>query len=90
QNSSSQPTTETPTRSTVISTQLDKLKFFSTSDWDPDLESGVDYRAAYRQSLESSLEKYSKSFADDYLRLDAPIMSSIPDEFDLACALDES
>lgn len=74
---------------TILSPQ-DKLKFFSTSDWDPDPESGVDYRAAYRQSLESFLEKYSKSFAEDYQRLDAPMASSTPDEFDLACALDES
>jgi hypothetical protein len=32
---------------TILSPQ-DKLKFFSTSDWDLDPESGVDYRATYR------------------------------------------
>jgi hypothetical protein len=74
--------------STILSPQ-DKLKFFSTSDWDLDLESRVDYRAAYRQSLESFLKKYSESFAEDDQRLGAPIISSIPDEFDLACALDK-
>jgi hypothetical protein len=73
---------------TILSPQ-DKLKFFSTSDWDPDLESGVDYRATYRQSLESLLEKYSNS-AEEHQRLGAPTMSPMPDDFDLACALDES
>jgi hypothetical protein len=74
---------------TILSPQ-DKLKFFSTSDWDPDPESEVDYRAAYRQSLESFFGKYSESLAEEHQSLGAPTMSSIPDEFDLACALDES
>lgn len=74
---------------TILSPQ-DKLQFFSTSDWDPDPVEGIDYRATYRQSLESCVERYSKSFIEEQQVLRAPTMNTITDEFDLACVRDES
>ncbi|KAL2006857.1 hypothetical protein VTN00DRAFT_9525 [Thermoascus crustaceus] len=73
---------------TILSPQ-DKLQFFSTADWDPE-EGGIDYRATYRQSLESSLEKYSENLAQGQQILGAPLASTATDEFDLACVRDES
>ena len=73
---------------TILSPQ-DKLQFFSTADWDPE-EGGIDYRATYRQSLESSLEKYSENLAQGQQILGAPLASVATDDFDLACVRDES
>lgn len=73
---------------TILSPQ-DNLQFFSNADWDPD-EGGIDYRATYRQSLESSLEKYSENLAQGQQILDAPLANTATDEFDLACVRDES
>ena len=73
---------------TILSPQ-DKLQFFSTADWDLE-EGGIDYRATYRQSLESSLEKYSENLAQGQQILGAPLASIATDEFDLACVRDES
>jgi len=73
---------------TILSPQ-DKLQFFSTADWDPE-EGGIDYRGTYRQSLESSLEKYSENLAQEQQILGAPPASPATDEFDLACVRDES
>jgi len=73
---------------TILSPQ-DKLQFFSTADWDPE-EGGIDYRATYRQSLESSLEKYSENLAQEQQILGTPLTSTAMDEFDLACVQDES
>ncbi|EED11869.1 hypothetical protein TSTA_110490 [Talaromyces stipitatus ATCC 10500] len=53
-------------------------------DWDPE-EGGIDYQAIYRQSLESSLEKYSENLAQEQQIVDAPPTSTAMDEFDLAC-----
>jgi hypothetical protein len=74
---------------TILSPQ-DKLQFFSTTDWDPDPEEGIDYRATYRESLESCLKRYSESLAQEPHILDAPTTCIVTDEFDLACARDES
>jgi hypothetical protein len=47
---------------TILSPR-DKLQFFSTKDWDPDPDNPEsDYRAKYRQSLESYLHKYSELY----------------------------
>ncbi|KAJ5248574.1 hypothetical protein N7468_000025 [Penicillium chermesinum] len=73
---------------TILSPQ-DKLQFFSTADGDPE-EGGIDYRAIYRQSLESSLEKYSENLAQGQQILGAPLASTATDEFDLACIRGES
>jgi hypothetical protein len=73
---------------TILSPQ-DKLQFFSTPDWDLE-EGGVDYRATYRQSLESSLEKYCENLAHEQQILGAPPINTATDEFDLACVRDES
>jgi hypothetical protein len=61
----------------------------STADWDLE-EGGIDYRATYRQSLESSLEKYSENLAQGQQILGAPLASVATDDFDLACVRDES
>jgi hypothetical protein len=71
---------------TILSPQ-DKLQFFSTADWDPE-EGRIDYRAMYRQRIESSLKKYSENLAQGQQILGAPLVSAATDEFDLACVRD--
>ncbi|KAJ5963084.1 hypothetical protein N7481_013389 [Penicillium waksmanii] len=73
---------------TFLSPQ-DNRKFFSTPDWDPE-EDGVDYRKIDRQSLESSIEKYSRDLAQEQQILGASLTRTATDEFNLACVRDES
>lgn len=66
-----------------------KMQFFSTSDWDPDPETGKDYRKEYRESLQSLLERYRQHVPSDMVQSDSHLMTT-ESELERACGRDLS
>jgi hypothetical protein len=75
---------------TILSSQ-DKLQYFATKNWDPDLaDPNFNYYKKYRQSLEAFMKKYSEHVTEEHPQPNTPLMTMALSELESACAPDQS